>query len=423
MSGAVAEVRAVPTDDLARDVVGALGDAGAQLLELVRLYVEALVTALELGAPELLAEQVRWEGARLRGLGLDLLAVDVQRATLRALAPHLSDTAASRLRLLHGEVAHLVHGSTPAVAPDLPAGAAAYLRAALTLRRSRAVAVVEQALRRGASAAEVTLEILQPAQVEVGRLWQAGRISIAQEHFVSAVTQTCLGLVVPSVPQPETSDRPTPRPTSRLVASAVGSEGHDLGLRMLCELLRDEGWETEFLGAGVPGRDLVAFVAQVRPEVVALSVTLPASLAPARETIALLRADAACRDVRVLLGGRAVDAKPGLAELLGADGWAAGPAEAIDLCRGWAAPCSVAGTPVSGADRSSGVPGTDQSDGADGSDGGSDLGREAQRRRALDALVRRYGFEERNVEGALELLASQMQLSVDQLVDQLAPPR
>ena len=123
----------------------------------------------------------------------------------------------------------------------------------------------------------------QPAQVEVGRLWQAGLITIAQEHFISAVTQTCLALVATP------NDRVSGRATSRLVASAVGSEGHDLGLRMLCELLQNEGWETEFLGAGVPGPDLVAFVATVRPEVVALSVTLPAGLAPARETIALLR--------------------------------------------------------------------------------------------------------------------------------------
>ncbi|ROR90814.1 methanogenic corrinoid protein MtbC1 [Nocardioides aurantiacus] len=391
MAGAVAEIRAVPRADLARDVAAGLGGTDVQLLELVGLHVDALTTALELGAPELLAEQVRWEDARLRGLGLDLGALDVRRAVVSALGPHLTPPATSRVRLLHGEVAHLVADPPAASTPDLPAGAAAYLRAALTLRRTPAVGVVEQALRRGASAAEITLGILQPAQVEVGRLWQAGLITIAQEHFISAVTQTCLALV--STP----GDQVSGRVTSRLVASAVGSEGHDLGLRMLCELLQNEGWETEFLGAGVPGPDLVAFVATVRPQVVALSVTLPASLAPARETIALLRADAACRGVRVVLGGRAVDAKPDLARTLGADGWAAGPAEAIALCRDWAVPAA---------------PPTDD----DGS-------RATRRERALAELVRRYEFDERNVEGALDLLAAQMQLTADELIDRLAPPR
>ncbi|KQT94719.1 hypothetical protein ASG49_07815 [Marmoricola sp. Leaf446] len=391
MAGAVAEIRAVSRDDLARDVAVGLGDADVQLRDLVHLHVDALTTALELGAPELLAEQVRWEATRLRGLGLDLEALDVRRAVLRALGPHLSAPATSRVRLLHGEVAHLVADPVAPTGPELPAGAAAYLRAALTLRRTEAVGVVEQALRRGASAAEVTLGILQPAQVEVGRLWQAGHITVAQEHFISAVTQTCLALVATS------TDQVSARATSRLVASAVGTEGHDLGLRMLCELLQDEGWETEFLGAGVPGPDLVSFVAAVEPEVVALSVTLPAALASARETIGLLRADPACRDVRVLLGGRAVDAKPELARTLGADGWAPGPAEAIALCRGWATPASP--------------PAAD-----DGS-------RASRRERALAELVRRYEFEERNVEGALELLAAQMRLTPDELIERLAPPR
>lgn len=404
----MAEIRAVPRDDLVRLVTTALGDDDLQLRDLVALHVDALTTSLELAAPELMAEQVRWEGARLRGLGRGLDPMDVQRAVMRTLRSRLSGSAASRVGLLLGEVAHLVQGRQAAVAaPDqrsagsvpaegtapLPEGAAAYLRAALTLRRTQAVAVVEQALRRGATPTEITLEILQPAQVEVGRLWQAGLITIAQEHFISAVTQTCLTLVAAR------SAGAARRPGGRLVASAVGSEGHDLGLRMLCELLHGEGWETEFLGAGVPARDLVDVVATVRPEVVALSVTLPSGLASARETIGMLRAEAACDGVRVLLGGRAVDAKPELARLLGADAWAAGPADAIAQCRAWAAP-SVDEGPVD----------EEQVDEA------------ARRDRALAELVRRYGFDERNVEGALELLAAQMRLTPDELVDRLAPP-
>lgn len=48
---------------------------------------------------------------------------------------------------------------------------------------------------------------------------------------------------------------------------------------------------------------------------------------------------------------------------------------------------------------------------------------EGQRReRALAELVRRYAFDERNVAGALEMLAAQMQVTPDELIDLLAPP-
>ena len=51
-----------------------------------------------------------------------------------------------------------------------------------------------------------------------------------------------------------------------------------------------------------------------------------------RELIAALRADPRCAGVRVLVGGRPFTINPRLADLVGADAWAPGAREALDLC-------------------------------------------------------------------------------------------
>jgi methanogenic corrinoid protein MtbC1 len=52
---------------------------------------------------------------------------------------------------------------------------------------------------------------------------------------------------------------------------------HTLGLRMAADLLEDDGYEAIYLGPDVPTRDLLQAVKEMRPQVLALSATMPES--------------------------------------------------------------------------------------------------------------------------------------------------
>jgi DNA-binding XRE family transcriptional regulator len=78
-----------------------------------------------------------------------------------------------------------------------------------------------------------------------------------------------------------------------------------------------DGWAVDFLGANTPALDLATFVAGRRPQVVALSVTLPEHLSQAERAIGELRnlAD----PPSILLGGSAVHERVAVAQAAGAD--------------------------------------------------------------------------------------------------------
>jgi methylmalonyl-CoA mutase cobalamin-binding domain/chain len=119
------------------------------------------------------------------------------------------------------------------------------------------------------------------------------------------------------------------------VATSVGSEAHEIGIRMISDLLEQAGWRTSYLGAGVPPADVVEQVALQRADVLAVSATMAGHIRGVRELIAMLRSDPRCARVRVLVGGRPFTINPRLAAMLGADGWAPGAQEALELCRAW----------------------------------------------------------------------------------------
>jgi methanogenic corrinoid protein MtbC1 len=105
------------------------------------------------------------------------------------------------------------------------------------------------------------------------------------------------------------ADRPPwlPRAGSVIVACVEG-EAHALGARMVADFFIAAGWSTHFLGASVPTNDLVAFTHVIRPDVVALSCTLPRHLPALHETAARLRlARGDTASPRILAGGQALE--------------------------------------------------------------------------------------------------------------------
>lgn len=263
---------------------------------------------------------------------------------------------------------------------ELAAEAERYLQAGMAGRRTEAVAVVREVLDRGVSPQRVAAHLLVPAQVEVGRRWEAGEVSVAEEHQVTDLTHTCLSILGALRPA-----RPLEPDSPRLVAATVGDEGHGLGLRLLADTMEQAGWWVEYLGSGVPDDVLVAHVARVRPLVLALSATVGEHVGAAGDLVGRLRRDPATAAVRVLVGGRAVQGRPDLLETIGADGWAATPEEAVAVCAAWL----PAPPPVPRGEA-------------------RDLGSDHD-------LSSRYRFAERHMAGALALLAEQSGLSVVEL--------
>lgn len=202
-----------------------------------------------------------------------------------------------------------------------------YLAAILRGNRREAVGVLDRAVAEGMETSTLYMEVLQPALWEVGRLWQGNAISVADEHLATAITQAAMARLFDAALPPPVSPAPS------LVAACADVERHEIGLRMVCDLLELEGWSTAFLGATVPIESLLDMVRRREPDVVALSAALAPHLPRLRAMIEAVRESATGKVPLILVGGRPFLEHPDLAPRMGADLTARSASEAVDLLR------------------------------------------------------------------------------------------
>lgn len=201
-----------------------------------------------------------------------------------------------------------------------------YLEAVLAGDGRRAFAVVDGALAEGLGVRELYLEVFQPALHEVGRLWQEGLATVAEEHLATAITQAAMARVYDRL----IADRATGS-GPKLLAAGTDPERHDIGLRMLCDLLEERGWSTTYLGGTVDRRGLLEMVLAKRPDVLALTVTVVQHLSEAEGMIHDIREACGRKAPLVMVGGRVFVEEPERVARVDADLRAKDAGEAVDL--------------------------------------------------------------------------------------------
>jgi MerR family transcriptional regulator, light-induced transcriptional regulator len=108
----------------------------------------------------------------------------------------------------------------------------------------------------------VLAEVVLPYLHELGERWERGKVSVAQEHFASAVLRgRLLGLA-----------RGWGRGFGpRAVLACLPGEQHDLGLIAFGLALRSRGWRIAYLGGDMPIESVISAARAVDPVFVVLS--------------------------------------------------------------------------------------------------------------------------------------------------------
>jgi methanogenic corrinoid protein MtbC1 len=178
-------------------------------------------------------------------------------------------------------------------------------------------------LETGATIQELVLALLGPAQVEVGRQWEANQWSVADEHAATAISDAVLGALAWRIDAAENQ--------GHVVVTCAEGEWHSLPARMAAEVLRVYGWQVTFLGASTPADHLRRLLAEVGAVGVVISCSVPIFLGGALRSVQAAQAEG----IPVLVGGRAFGPDELRAHRLGADGWAPDAAAAAHLLGEW----------------------------------------------------------------------------------------
>ena len=181
--------------------------------------------------------------------------------------------------------------------------------------------VVEGALAAGHDSRSIYLDVIAPALRAVGDGWEAGALSVGDEHRAAAAAGRILGRM---------SSRFTwrGRRRGRVVIGTPPGERHALPATMAADMMRGAGFEVIDLGCDLPIADFAGAIAAALPVVaVGVSVTSTAALDAVPDLIAAVRAAGAGA---IVIGGGAVDGARHARDL-GADGYAADGTEAAEF--------------------------------------------------------------------------------------------
>lgn len=291
-------------------------------------HVQFLEGAILSNQESAFAEYARWTAGVLgaRGIAPTFLAENLEqvgRAAERALDE--SDRPVVR-RMVAAGVAAL--SDAPRAHTDADEGEAAlaverrlYTQAILAGERRAALTVTTEALRAGASVPDVYRLVLQPAQYELGRLWESGEITVAKEHMSTAITQYVVAQLYGHLEVP-------PPVRGNALITGVQGELHQIGANMVADVLEADGWRMRFLGTQMPHGGVLDAIEEHRPKLLGISATVLSSLPAVADLI-----DAARRGygsgVAILVGGGAFRASPEAWRDLGADGFGRDLSEAV----------------------------------------------------------------------------------------------
>ncbi|MGW0875449.1 cobalamin B12-binding domain-containing protein [Streptomyces sp. NPDC002740] len=185
-----------------------------------------------------------------------------------------------------------------------------------------ALRLVTAAADAGADGEALLLDVVAGVQHRVGMEWAANRISVAEEHAASAITDRVIAALARH-PAPT----PAPPERGRVTVACVDGEWHALPARFLAELLSLRGWRVDFLGAHTPTPQLIAHLHRTNPAAVLLSASIPTHLPTAHQAVTAVQS----LGIPVMVGGAAFGADGRYARLIQADAWAPDARAAADL--------------------------------------------------------------------------------------------
>lgn len=282
-------------------------------------HVDFLSSAIEGGEPAAFEDYVRWTRRVLeaRGIVAAFLAENLEQvgaALGEGRSPEDREVIDRFVSAGSGACAGSPSAAIEHRSGPLDDAEKLFLRAILAGQRRAATAVATEALDSGWSTVDLYVDVFAESLYEVGRLWEASKIAVAEEHMATAIAQYVLAQVAGRID-------PAP-PRGKAVVAGVRGELHQIGGHMAADVLESLGWEVRFLGSNMPHEGILDAIAEHGATLVGISATMPFNVGSAVELVRAVRERYSTSGPRIVLGGAAFRSSPRLAIEAGANAYA-----------------------------------------------------------------------------------------------------
>ncbi len=294
------------------------------------IHLTYLQQALDNDSEQLFVDYVMWAKTLFEGINLPISHLQEHLSVMGdVLRESLSQEDAGKVSQIITAAESELNTESQTIrsflTPDMPHHELArkYLDLLLASSRTEASQLILKSVRDEKIAVQdIYLFVFQPCQREVGLLWQTGKMSVAQEHFCTAATQLCMSQLYPYIFGSEKTGHIS-------VITCAEGELHEVGVRMVADLLEMNGWDAFYLGANVPIDSVIDFVKEKQPDMVGISATITSHLPQVKELIEKIRA-VETKHTCIMVGGYPFNVSPELYKELGADAHSSDAMMAID---------------------------------------------------------------------------------------------
>lgn len=110
-------------------------------------------------------------------------------------------------------------------------------------------------------------DLLKISLYKVGELWEQNKISVATEHLASAIVEAILNTIYLNIILKKNINK-------NVLLSCVENENHQIGIKMISDILEINGWNTYFLGSNTPTKDVLLFSKSISIDLIAISLSI-----------------------------------------------------------------------------------------------------------------------------------------------------
>ncbi|MBN1662763.1 MAG: cobalamin-dependent protein [Deltaproteobacteria bacterium] len=303
-----------------------------------RNHIDFMATVFQFNSYEMLAKTLPWvyRAYGTHGFSFDYFP-QVLETWKEAVKKHLAPAAAAEINAVYDWMLHhhrhMIELSTVVsdmeeAYPDLADERGKFGACLLSADFQSCMKIAESILSRENGQETLYLGLIQPVMYEIGRLWEQDKISTAEEHLATSMVGRILAGLYAKLPIP-------PPDRGKAIVTSAPNEFHELGGRMLADMLEAAGWDILYLGANTPAEELIRLIRKTNPRFLAISLTMPFGMDRVAAIISTLKGAPDLGHIKILVGGSAFNSDRNLWRQIGADAWAEDPKSAIRQVLTW----------------------------------------------------------------------------------------
>jgi len=203
------------------------------------------------------------------------------------------------------------------------------VQAMADMKEEEALSIAREMLENGTDPLLI-LQHSREAMELVGSRFEEGTYFLPELIMAGEMLNQISGMTRSKIPAASLASE---KPLGKVLIGTVKEDIHDIGKDIVSFMMEANGFEVIDLGVDVPPDRIVEAVKEHRPGVLGLSGLLTLAYDPMKETVQALQEAGIRDDVRVMIGGGAID--EGIREYTAADAFGEDAVAAVTLAKNW----------------------------------------------------------------------------------------